>query len=133
MTDFEDCFIAEARRQGRQPTSTDMNELAISMAGSKVEGNSFILPSGHSLLIRSAVSSFYASRDKQDATDDLQKVSTLTERMRREIEMDRGRTLPSDWSDIRKNKTGITAEMMDTVAAANPKYASQLETAAAQK
>ncbi|WP_441281146.1 hypothetical protein [Tardiphaga sp. 862_B3_N1_1] len=132
MTDLEDCFVAEARRHGWQPNKGDMIELAICMAGSQVRGDFIQLPSGHSIHVRDAVKSIRASREqhKQD-TEQRQPAKTLTERMRREVERER-RSLPSDWETVRRSKAGVTASMMDEIAATNPRYAGLLKAAFTQ-
>lgn len=126
MIDLEDCFVAEARRQGWQPNKGDMTELAITMAGSQVKGDFIHLPSGYSIHVRDAVKSLRSSRGSQEEpgkpadADTPQRATTLSERMRMEVERNRSRSLPSDWNDIRANKVGITADMMDSIASARP-------------
>jgi hypothetical protein len=117
---LEDMFVAECRRQGLQPSADAMRQAAVDLCGSAVTNGGLIAMPGKGSIspadfVRSLRNhmpeSFGSLNDKSQAV-------SLTERMRREIAANPNRSLPADWSDVRSRMTGLTARMMDALAAA---------------
>lgn len=123
MNVIEDLFVAEARRQGYQPTSAAMMAAASHYAGSRVTGDFLVTSQGYSIHIRDAVASlrnempsgFALIDDVRD--DELPDSATLTQRMMHELRQNRQNVMPSDWKEVRARMTGKTAEMMDAAEA----------------
>ncbi|MEH2510174.1 hypothetical protein V1291_001528 [Nitrobacteraceae bacterium AZCC 1564] len=119
MQELEDLFVAECRRQGCQPNSSAMMQMAIDLAGSLVSGDGTIriVRNGENFSMR-ANDYVRSLRDSmptafENLTEAKAKGLSLTERMRAEVEASR-KGLPSDWREVRSRVTGLTASMMDT-------------------
>ena len=61
MSEIEDAFVSEARRQGFQPDHDVMRSVAIELAGSNLLDGWIVLPGGNSLALTDAVKGFMAA------------------------------------------------------------------------
>lgn len=115
---LEDSLAAECDRQGIKPSPSKFREMLTEAIGRLDSKGLIALPNG-TISIPDFVRS-YGSDAKPDAAkseqDHTPATGNLTESMRREIAANRKRVLPGDWAEVRKGKTGLTAEMMDEVA-----------------
>lgn len=116
MTDhLDDILVAESRRQGLQPSADAMKAAAIALAGSRVEGDFIVSPTGQSIHVRDAVASLHASQPESftriDATTDDDhgySPGTLTARMIEENRRNRMSGKPVDAGRYR----GLTAQFL---------------------
>jgi len=116
MQELEDLIVAECRRQGCQPNSSAMMQMAIDLAGSSVGSDGMITVSrnGENCSLRAGdyVHSLRGSMPTAFQSLTEAKSLSLTERMKAEVAASR-KGLPSDWKDVRSRVTGLTASMMD--------------------
>ncbi|MGN8547204.1 hypothetical protein ACQPTN_21385 [Bradyrhizobium sp. 13971] len=120
MSDLEDLFVREARRQGYQPDQRAMRQAAVDLAGSSLTGEGLVaMPGRGSISPADLVRSLRNQMPESfESVDDEPRTDTLTERWRREVAAGRKQASPTDWSDIRSRMTGVTGRFMDEIAAA---------------
>lgn len=120
MTELEDAFVSEARRQGFQPSSAALNELAIRHAGEKlvidhIQRQDLSLSSLADVVadIRHAMPGAF-----QPVISHSGSKKTLTEQMMDEVRQSRATgNIPSNWDEVRSQVVGKTLEMMNEITA----------------
>lgn len=110
---LEDAFISESNKLGFAPSRAAMIEFATQFAGSKSVGDFIITPANEICPISEVVSAI------RDQMPDAFSKNRIDDTMSfGEIRRIRETRMPSDWNDVRKRYTGLTAQMMDERAAA---------------
>lgn len=115
-TNLEDILAAEIERQGIRATPEGFRKMLTEVIGRidngfvKLEIGSISVPD-YVRSVRQHNPEFFASEACGKST------GNLTEAMRQEIAESRSRGLPSDWASVREHMTGLTAQMMDEIAA----------------
>lgn len=117
MDPVEDAFIAACRTQGFSPTSSAMRHAAIVLAGANLAGGMIQIPNMGTISAADLAKSIRAEMPEAfaelTATTDRPASGNLTERMRAEVAATMTReALPSDWDEVRRTKTGLTAAFM---------------------
>lgn len=124
MTDLEDRFVAECRRQGFQPDQHAMQKAAINFCGAKLTSQGLIhLPNVGTISPADFVRSLHSQTPESFAAlqdqPSIKPATNLTEGMRQEVAASRKRSLPDDFQSVRARYSAdsITGKMMDEIAA----------------
>jgi hypothetical protein len=114
---LEDILANEIECQGTRATQDGFKQMLAEVIG-RFNGGFIALPVG-SISLPDYVRSVRQQNPEFFGSESGEKPSgNLTESMRREIAETRSRGLPSDWTTVRQHMTGLTAQMMDELAAA---------------
>jgi hypothetical protein len=116
MTDLEDKFVAECRRQGYQPDQHAMAKAAVDLCGGNLTEQGLIhMPNLGVIAPADFVRSLHGQMPEAfqalDAKPTIKPTGNLTVDMKAEIAANRRqRALPSDWLAVRSKATGTTAQ-----------------------
>lgn len=117
---LEDLLATECDRQGLKVTPEGFRQMLIDVIGRMTDQGLIALPAG-SITMSDFIRSYRQLHPEafNSARNPIGKESgNLTQIMSSEIAQSRrNRSLPSDWDSVRKHHTGLTAQMMDEIAA----------------